>query len=144
GVCRLLGVSAELEAAGFVRKRGGTFRWGSHPTPWTFDFAAAQVNQQLEFNFAYQVERAKFDHLLLENARKNGVEIREATTVLDLIKENGRCIGVVLGDQAGRHAQPRARFIVDASGNQSRLYAHAGERVFSRFFQNIALFCYFE
>jgi halogenation protein CepH len=144
GVCRLLGVSNEIHAAGFVRKHGGTFRWGRDPTPWTFDFGSARVNQTLEFNYAYQVERAKFDHLLLGNARRHGVEVREETTVSDVIREEGRISGVVLKDAAGRLSEARARFVVDASGNQSRLHAHAGERVYSQFFQNVALFAYFE
>lgn len=144
GVCRLLGVSDDLHAAGFIKKRGGTFRWGSQPAPWTFDFGSAEVNQALEFNYAYQVDRARFDHILLANARKHGVQVREETTVTDLIKESGRVVGVVLQDAQGQRSEARARFVVDASGNQSRLYTHAGERVFSRFFQNVALFCYFE
>jgi FAD-dependent halogenase len=144
GICRLLGVSDDLHAAGFIKKRGGTFRWGKHPTRWTFDFGAAQVNQALEFNFAYQVERARFDELLLNNARRHGVEVREETTVTDMIQENGRCSGVTLLDRSGRSTEAQARFIIDASGNQSRLHAQAGERVFSKFFQNVALFGYFE
>lgn len=39
GVCKLLGVTEELEAANFTKKLGGTFRWGSNPEPWTFAFA---------------------------------------------------------------------------------------------------------
>jgi len=144
GVCRLLGVSDDLHAAGFIKKRGGTFRWGKHPTPWTFDFGSAEVNQILEFNFAYQVERAKFDELLLNNARRQGVEVREETSVTDVIQEGGRCSGVTLLDRSGRSTEARATFIIDASGNQSRLHAIAGKRVFSKFFQNLALFGYFE
>src|SRR5438067_638264 len=127
-----------------VEKRGGTFRWGKHPTPWTFDFGSAEVNQILEFNFAYQVERAKFDELLLNNARRQGVEVREETSVTDVIQEGGRCSGVTLLDRSGRSTEARATFIIDASGNQSRLHALAGKRVFSKFFQNLALFGYFE
>src|ERR1044072_3898239 len=41
GICRLLGVSDELEAAGFPIKRGGTFRWGANPEPWTFAFGVS-------------------------------------------------------------------------------------------------------
>ena len=117
---------------------------GKDATPWTFDFGAARVNQSLEFNYAYQVERARFDQMLLDNARRHGVEIREETTVTGVIQEGGRFSGVSLKDQSGRSAEARGRFIIDASGNQSRLYAHAGERVFSKFFQNVALFGYFE
>jgi len=144
GICRLLGVSDDLHAAGFIKKRGGTFRWGKHPTPWTFDFGSAEVNQILEFNFAYQVERAKFDELLLNNARRHGVQVREETTVTDVIQEGGRCSGVALLDRSGRSTEARATFIIDASGNQSRLHARVGKRVFSKFFQNVALFGYFE
>src|SRR5437899_2230638 len=142
GVCRLLGVSDDLHAAGFIKKRGGTFRWGKHPTPWTFDFGSAEVNQILEFNFAYQVERAKFDELLLNNARRQGVEVREETSVTDVIQEGVRCSGVTLLDRSGRSTEARATFIIDASGNQSRLHALAGKRVFSKFFQNLALVGY--
>lgn len=39
GVCRLLGLTEEIEQAGFTRKRGGTFKWGSNPDPWKFVFA---------------------------------------------------------------------------------------------------------
>ena len=144
GICRLLGVSDDLHAAGFIKKRGGTFRWGKHPAPWTFDFGSAEVNQILDFNFAYQVERARFDELLLNNARRQGVEVREETTVTNIIQEGGRCSGVTLLDRSGRSTEARATFIIDASGNQSRLHTRAGKRVFSKFFQNLALFGYFE
>jgi len=144
GVCRLLGVSDDLHAAGFIKKRGGTFRWGKHPTPWTFDFGSAEVNRALEFNFAYQVERAKFDQLLLNNARRHGVQVCEETSVIDVIQEGDRYSGVTLLDRSGRRIEARATFIIDASGNQSRLHSHVGERVFSKFFQNVALFGYFE
>ena len=144
GICRLLGVSDELHAAGFIKKRGGTFRWGKHPTPWTFDFGSGKVNQILDFNFAYQVERARFDELLLKNARREGVEVREEITVTNVIQHDGRCSGVTLLDRSGRSTDALATFVIDASGNRSRLHARVGERVFSKFFQNLALFGYFE
>lgn len=143
GICQQLGVSGEVHAAGFVRKRGGTFRWGKHPTPWTFDFGASRVNQALAFNYAYQVERARFDQILLENARRQGVNVMEETVAVRAIQGDGRVGGIVLA-RAGREIEARARYVIDASGHQSRLYAHAGERVYSGFFQNVALFAYFE
>jgi halogenation protein CepH len=133
-----------LHGAGFIKKHGGTFRWGKHPTPWTFDFGSAEVNRTLEFNFAYQVERAKFDELLLNNARRHGVQVREETAVTDIIQEGDRYSGVTLLDYSGRTMKAEAKFIVDASGNQSPFHSRAGKRVFSKFFQNVALFGYFE
>lgn len=72
------------------------------------------------------------------------MEVREKTGATGIIHEEGRIAGVVLQDGAGRMSDARARFVIDASGNQSRLHAHAGERVYSQFFQNVALFASFD
>ena len=60
GICKLLGVTEELAAAGFPIKHGGTFRWGANPEPWTFDFSLSQ-NFAGDSSTGYQVERMKFD-----------------------------------------------------------------------------------
>ena len=65
GICAMLGLSQEIAEAGFPRKRGGTFRWGKSPEPWTFAFTK---NPADPFGFAYQVERDRFDEMLLRNA----------------------------------------------------------------------------
>lgn len=41
GVCGVLGVTEELKTANFVKKFGGTFRWGRNKEPWTFTFASS-------------------------------------------------------------------------------------------------------
>src|SRR5580698_2821292 len=60
GICRLTGVADELAKAEFVRKRGGTFRWGANEEPWTFAFSVSP-KMAGETSYAYQVERSKFD-----------------------------------------------------------------------------------
>src|SRR5215475_9066949 len=67
GVCRLTGVADELHKAGFTKKRGGTQRWGANPEPWTFAFSVSP-RMTGETSFAYQVERSKFDKILLDHA----------------------------------------------------------------------------
>src|ERR1700733_2666210 len=75
GVCRLTGVADELARAGFTLKRGGTLRWGSNPEPWTFSFSvSAKMTGQTAY--AYQVERSKFDKILLDHARRMGADVR--------------------------------------------------------------------
>ncbi|MFE4061607.1 FAD-dependent oxidoreductase [Streptomyces sp. NPDC059096] len=144
GICGLLGVTEEMENAGFVKKRGGTFRWGSNAEPWSFDFALSEKFAG-PTSFAYQVERMKFDKLLLDNARRKGVEVRERCAVRDVVEEDGRVSGVRYADEHGAERVTRARFVVDASGHQSRLKAHfGGQRRYSEFFRNIALYGYFE
>ncbi|MDW5329551.1 tryptophan 7-halogenase [Plantactinospora sp. KLBMP9567] len=143
GTCNLLGVGDELRRAGFTVKRGGSFKWGTNPEPWTLDFVASIPGLQVP-EPAYQVERMKFDDLLLRNARRNGVDVRENCTVGGVLRDGDRVTGVRFVD---REAQPRtalARYVVDASGNGSRIHQEvSGQRIYSDFFRNIALFGYF-
>lgn len=140
-ICRLLGVTDELEAAGFQTKTGGTFLWGASPEPWSFTFAT----QSHRGRHAFQVERMKFDQILLSNARKSGVDVRENCTVRDVISDSERVRGVRYTDAGGQEHVVTATFVVDASGNQSRIYrAAGGTREIAEFFRNVALFGYFE
>lgn len=141
GICPVLGLKEEIAAAGFPRKLGGTFRWGASKEPWTFHFATETDSTT---GYAYQVERSRFDEILLRNAAKKGVDVREEHVVEGPISENGRVVGVRYRDPQGNTREARARFVVDAAGHRSTMYKLAGERVFSRFFQNIALYTYFE
>jgi len=144
GVCNLLGVREEIEKAGFVRKRGGTFRWGTNPTPWTFSFSISPAMAG-PTSFAYQVERSKFDHILLKNARRVGADVREGCAVADVIADDERVRGVRYTDADGTERQALGRFVVDASGNGSRLFHRiGGTREYSAFFRSLALFGYFE
>jgi halogenation protein CepH len=142
GICVMLGVSEQLKAANFVRKLGGTFLWGSRPEPWTFAFGISSAMTG-STAYAYQVERAKFDQILLDNAAHKGVDVRQEHKVTSLIEEDGRIVGVRFVGPDGAEGVARARIVVDATGNQSLFGRIAGERMFSKFFQNLALFCYF-
>lgn len=142
GVCGMLGVSKQLESQNFVRKLGGTFRWGKNKAPWTFAFAESSRFQG-PTSYAYQVERIKFDTILLDNAKRKGVEVRERHSVQDLVLEGGRVIGVKVKNQDGEARLMRSKYVVDASGHTSPVARYAGQRLFSRFFRNIAVFGYF-
>lgn len=144
GVLRLTGVADNLAKAGFTMKRGGTMRWGSNPKPWSFSFSVSP-KMAGETSFAYQVERSKFDKILLDHAHRTGADVRENCTVTDVVTEGDRVTGVTYADAAGRDRQIRARYVVDASGNKSRIHKHVGgSRVYSEFFRSLALFGYFE
>jgi halogenation protein CepH len=143
GICRLLGVSRELEEAGFPVKRGGTFRWGASPEPWTFAFGISPKFAGTA-STAYQVERMRFDQILLDNARRHGVDVREEHAVIDVISGGGRVRGVRCADADGVVREFRCRQVVDASGHRSRIHARTGgKRQYSEFFRNLALFGYF-
>ena len=143
GICRLLGVSRELEEAGFPVKRGGTFRWGANPEPWTFAFGISPKFAG-SASTAYQVERMRFDQILLDNARKHGVDVREEHAVTDVITDGDRVCGVSATDAAGVRREFRCQYVVDASGHLSRIQSRVGgKRQYSEFFRNLALFGYF-
>jgi halogenation protein CepH len=143
-ICPMLGVQDEIKQAGFVPKFGGVFRWGVREEPWHFTFGTVRDLEKAGAGYAYQVERSRFDEILLNNARRRGVDVREAHCVRQPIVEDGRVTGVRIVDSREREHTIRARFVIDASGNASPLHRHVGERVYSEFFRNVALFCYFE
>ncbi|ASW57778.1 FAD-dependent oxidoreductase [Plantactinospora sp. KBS50] len=143
GIGRMLGVTEELEKASFMVKRGGSFRWGTNPVPWNFLFAVAPELSG-PTSYAYQVERMKFDEILLRNAARHGVDVRENSPVADVLGDDERVRGVRYTDPDGVEREIHASFVVDASGNRSRVHQHVrGERIYSEFFRNIALFGYF-
>jgi halogenation protein CepH len=144
GVCRLTGVADDLAAAGFTLKRGGTFRWGNNPEPWTFSFSVSPKVAS-PTSFAYQVERRRFDQILLDNAIRKGVEVRQNCAVTNVIGDDERVRGVRYTDPDGKDRAVFGTYVVDASGNTSRIYKHVGgSRRYSEFFRSLALFGYFE
>jgi FAD-dependent halogenase len=143
GICRLIGASDAVANAGFTRKRGGTFKWGSSEDPWTFAFS---VSPKMEgpTAFSYQVERMKFDQILLDNASRVGAEVRQQCAATRIFEEDGRVRGVWYRDAGGAEHLVRARYVVDASGHKSRIYrAVGGSRKYSDYFKNLALFGYY-
>jgi FAD-dependent halogenase len=144
GICRLIGAADEVARAGFVRKRGGTFRWGSNPEPWTFSFGVSP-RMAGPTSFSYQVERMKFDKILLDNARRVGADVRQQCAATRVFEEDGRVAGVWFSDAKGAEHLVRARYVVDASGHKSRIYRSVGgSREYSNFFRNVAIFGYFK
>jgi halogenation protein CepH len=144
GICRMTGAADDLARAGFTLKPGGTFKWGSNLEPWTFHFTLSPDAAE-PTTFGYQVERMKFDQILLDNARRHGAEVREKCTVTDVTDDGDRIRGVRYTDGEGKDHEVFAKYVVDASGNSSRIYRRAGgTRNYSEFFRSLALFGYFE
>jgi len=74
---------------------------------------------------AFTVARARFDRWFAEQAVKKGALVVPATTVVDLLKENGHVAGVVTGRQDG---EVRAKVTILADGVNSPLAAKTGCR----------------
>jgi halogenation protein CepH len=133
-----IGATPAIERHGFLRKPGGTFLWGRQREPWSFFFREDPGGRP----HAYQVVRAEFDQLLLENARAHGAEVREEHAVVAVESDGDRPV-VRARDVHGAELRLAPRFVVDASGQAAVIGRARGLRRFDEFFKNLAVFGYF-
>ena len=158
-----LGVLPAVEAQGFVKKLGATMVWGRDREPWSWFFG--ETNRRNPHS--YQVWRPTFDHLLLDNAASNGVEVRQGWRATEVLlsprtrhsgegrnPENAphrhtpdtessapfvRCL-----DTDGNENRIPARFVVDASGQNGLLGRQLNLRQWDESFRNLAVYAYYQ
>lgn len=130
------GALDEVRAAGFPVKRGGVYVWGRSREPWMFRFGERGIGT------AYQVERARFDAILLDNARRQGVDVRTGHRVTGVQEKDGRICGVTWTDPDGATGRVSAHWVVDASGQAGVLARRRGERVVNDELRNLAVYGY--
>src|SRR3977135_4385669 len=73
-------------------------------------------NKPHECSQTWQVVRSEFDLMMLRNAEEQGVEVHEATRVLEVLFEGDRAVGVRIQKEDTQIEEVRARVVVDASG----------------------------
>jgi flavin-dependent dehydrogenase len=114
-----LGVADEVAEIG-MRKNGIDFfdseKGVSRSTTIYFDEAMDN-----SFPHAYQVRRSDFDRLLLDNAQRCGVEVRQQTRVTSLDRLQADGCQARITDAEGREGTVTARFLIDASGRDTFL-----------------------
>jgi flavin-dependent dehydrogenase len=125
--------------AGFVEKTGATFIWGKTREPWDIRFADTPF---LPSAFAFHVDRAAFDKILLDNARACGTEVLRAR-VNGPLTEDGRVVGVTYEDADGKSVTARASYVVDASGAASVIGRNVTERRYDDKMRQVALYSYY-
>lgn len=137
-----LQVLDKVEASGFVKKYGVTWRWGKEQNEWSVYFKDALTKP---FDFGYQVERGPYDKLLLDNARDHGVEVRERHTVSKLLWEDDRLTGVEYESAAnGVRRTAQAKWVVDASGQNGLVTQAAARREWDPYLRNMAIWGYWK
>jgi flavin-dependent dehydrogenase len=92
----------------------------------------------------WQVQRSEFDLILLNNARDKGAEVREETTVRELIKPNGAVKGVRAAGKDGVVHEYHAPITIDASGRDAFAISRMGWKVRDPYLNKIAVWTYFE
>ena len=92
----------------------------------------------------WQVLRSEFDKMMLDNAREHGVEVHEATRVLEVLMEGDRACGVRVMDDEGRERMVRAQVVVDASGQSAILASRLKLREIDPLLKKGAVWTYYE
>ena len=107
-----LGVWPKIQAAGFMVKRGAQFWMGDGSMRTRLDFSKGSFT---EFPESIQVERAKFDDILLRHAEELGAEVQEEAIVTEHRVEKERVTVKYRAKDGGDH-EVQAAFLMDASG----------------------------
>ena len=111
-ILRELDIWPELERGGFVKKYGADFATGRNERFNRYWFRRV-FGESHEHTF--QVDRARFDHLLMNRARAEGCEVLEGARVSAIESLANGTSAVTWSDAAGTH-RAETRWLVDASG----------------------------
>src|SRR5580765_7393932 len=112
-----LGLIDKMRESAFVKKYSVQFVAPSGKASQPFYFYTRYDRDTIAQT--WQVLRSEFDQMLLDNAREKGVEVKEETTVTELIRENGKVVGVRAKDKDGTAAEYRAPITLDCSGKEA-------------------------
>ncbi|MGZ5567435.1 MAG: NAD(P)/FAD-dependent oxidoreductase, partial [Limisphaerales bacterium] len=92
----------------------------------------------------WQVYRAEFDLMLMNNARERGATIKEEMTVLELVKEGSRVIGVRAKDKSGAVYDYRAPITLDCSGKEAFAASRNNWRMRDPYLNKVAVWTYYK
>ncbi|BBM01203.1 NAD(P)/FAD-dependent oxidoreductase [Microbulbifer sp. GL-2] len=98
-----------VKSAGFQYKNGAAFEWDGART--SFDF---REKFSPGHGTTFQVQRAKFDKILADEAQRQGVKVyyRHSVVSVDIAENNAKLIA----ENDGENLAFQARFVLDASG----------------------------
>ncbi|MSP58936.1 MAG: NAD(P)/FAD-dependent oxidoreductase [Myxococcales bacterium] len=137
---RELGVFEEIDRR-YIHKPGARFLHEESGASFTFYFDRAIDPGR---PYAYQVPRADFDKLLLDNSGRLGAEVRQETTVRKVIRHTDRVEVVARGSDGTEYAVEASMF-VDATGRDALLATELGLKVpDGGITTNVACFTHFE
>ncbi|MGW4094951.1 NAD(P)/FAD-dependent oxidoreductase [Nocardia sp. NPDC004750] len=135
---RLSGAYDKVAAHGFQVKRGAHFLWKTDA--WLLNWSEL-VDAEA---WSWQVDRAEFDKILLDNAAEQGARVIEQATVKQVIfNDQGRPTGVEwlrAGDDTVHTTE--CDFLVDASGRAGILAKHFNMRRMHEGFRNLGIWSY--
>ena len=114
-----LGIWTKLEQGGFTQKLGAEFVTGNSSRTNRIWFAKGLTT---DYTQTFQVERSRFDDLLLKHSRKNGCDVREGCAVQSVCLHPGGAR--VTTKQGNEIRSVECRWVIDASGRDTFLGRH--------------------
>ena len=135
-----LGVWDQLKNKCFVKKVSVQFigQEGKESQPFFFpDHDPRECTQ------TWQVERARFDQLLFDNALEKGANGIDQTRVMEVLFDGDRARGVRLMRPDGTESEVAASVVVDATGQQAVLASRLGLREDNPQLRKAAIWTYF-
>lgn len=135
-----IGMLDQLTGAGFCRKQSVQFvtATGKESSPFYFpDWDPSESSS------TWQVQRDRFDQLMLDNARAKGATICHPARAHRVLFDGERATGV-RADVAGAPTDIRAKVVIDASGQAAVLANQLGIRRTEPRFRNGAIYAYYE
>jgi flavin-dependent dehydrogenase len=136
-----LGLIEQMNASHFPKKYSVQFVGADGRVSQPFYFF-----QHLDHEAAttWQVLRSEFDVMLLDNARSKGADVREETTVRELIEENGAVVGVEAVSKDGEQLEFRAPMTIDATGRDAFAVTRRGWKKRDPYLNKISIWTYYK
>ena len=138
-----IGMIPKMKASHFTKKYSVSFVQpdGRRSVPFYFH-TRYDINTVAQ---TWQVTRAEFDVMLLDNAREKGAAVLEQTAVTRLLKnDSGTVIGVEAQGAGGVKRQFFARLVIDASGKEAFASNREGWRVGDPYLNKVAVWTYYK
>jgi flavin-dependent dehydrogenase len=136
-----MGVYEKIENAGFTRKGGGVYVWGVDRNPWEIVFGGE--NDKRSYPYGWQVERARYDQILLEHARECGARVLEETSALEYEPSVSGRPGRLRIKGKGEPVWLETEFVADCSGQAGFLSRYFKVRKLHKQLSNLAVYGYY-
>ena len=155
-VLKEIGVIDQIDAAGFVKKYGAAWtadnsrvysndweHWEDIPKDYQVDIRFDEREMQGDRNYTFHVDRAKFDHILLEHASQLGAVVHQGTRVNKVNFEKG-VLPEISAKINGEEVTYKVRLVVDASGRHTYLGNQLKLKVKDQHFDQYAIHTWFD
>lgn len=139
-VFQKLGMLETMYASDFVRKESVQFVSASGRDSAPFFFPDRDPG---EWSTTWQVSRDRFDQMMLDNARRHGVEVIEQANVKEVLFEGDRAAGVRV-TVAGQTRDIPARVVVDATGQSGLISRQLKLRYGDEMLKNAVIYSYWK